>query len=350
MSPGPTTRPRSPRATPSSCRCGTPSPEADRGCWPRPLGPPGQLKGGRASRATERRPAQRHTRAERSRSSSGARVPLHRSARGNRPAPRLPARPGRAGPRGDGRSTAPGGGEGKGAPGRGAQGAGAVAEIDAEDDLAGQVGRYAHARQFKRLHKALRRLKGYTGRVLRDIERQLGRVPEGTLRARLVEMIALVNRLLAQKPKDKSKLYSLHEPAGGGGESPRGRPGRTPAPAPLPGRRCRRWPGPAATPPARTRSGGACASLRRRPGPGPARGTKTCRSRDCRCLPPSGPARCAPAHPRCPPCGPCRTGQVRRLWPPDACRPCLLYTSDAADQRSSVDLGGRRIITKKKSQ
>ena len=33
--------------------------------------------------------------------------------------------------------------------------------------------------------------------------------------------------------------------------------------------------------------------------------------------------------------------------------PCLLYTSDAADERSSVDLGGRRIIknkTKKKKK
>ena len=30
------------------------------------------------------------------------------------------------------------------------------------------------------------------------------------------------------------------------------------------------------------------------------------------------------------------------------CRRCLLYTSDAADERSSVDLGGRRIIKKKK--
>ena len=29
--------------------------------------------------------------------------------------------------------------------------------------------------------------------------------------------------------------------------------------------------------------------------------------------------------------------------------PCLLYTSDAADERSSVDLGGRRIIKKKKT-
>ena len=33
-----------------------------------------------------------------------------------------------------------------------------------------------------------------------------------------------------------------------------------------------------------------------------------------------------------------------RLWT------CLLYTSDAADERSSVDLGGRRIIKKKKNR
>ena len=32
------------------------------------------------------------------------------------------------------------------------------------------------------------------------------------------------------------------------------------------------------------------------------------------------------------------------------CGACLLYTSDAADERSSVDLGGRRIIKKKKTQ
>jgi IS5 family transposase len=79
--------------------------------------------------------------------------------------------------------------------------------------LARQVGRYAHARQFKRMRKALKKLKGYAGRVLRDIERQLDRLEDGPLKTRLVEMIALVNRLLAQKPKDKKKLYSLHEPA-----------------------------------------------------------------------------------------------------------------------------------------
>ena len=35
-------------------------------------------------------------------------------------------------------------------------------------------------------------------------------------------------------------------------------------------------------------------------------------------------------------------------WTADAkVTTCLLYTSDAADERSSVDLGGRRIIKKK---
>ena len=34
----------------------------------------------------------------------------------------------------------------------------------------------------------------------------------------------------------------------------------------------------------------------------------------------------------------------------DSAGACLLYTSDAADERSSVDLGGRRILKKKKKQ
>mgnify|MGYP003381446709 CR=1 FL=1 len=43
-------------------------------------------------------------------------------------------------------------------------------------------------------------------------------------------------------------------------------------------------------------------------------------------------------------------GKAARAGPDDSIRPlgCLLYTSDAADERSSVDLGGRRIIKKKK--
>ncbi|UZO94747.1 IS5 family transposase [Roseomonas mucosa] len=78
--------------------------------------------------------------------------------------------------------------------------------------LAGQVGRYAHARQFRRMRKALRTLKGYTGRILRDVERKLGAVPDGPLRDRINDRMALVTRLLRQTPKSPRKLYALHEP------------------------------------------------------------------------------------------------------------------------------------------
>ena len=37
---------------------------------------------------------------------------------------------------------------------------------------------------------------------------------------------------------------------------------------------------------------------------------------------------------------------AKHLRYPDQSYICLLYTSDAADERSSVDLGGRRIIKK----
>ena len=40
-------------------------------------------------------------------------------------------------------------------------------------------------------------------------------------------------------------------------------------------------------------------------------------------------------------------GHPRRV-PRDRVGGCLLYTSDAADERSRVDLGGRRILKKKK--
>ena len=39
-------------------------------------------------------------------------------------------------------------------------------------------------------------------------------------------------------------------------------------------------------------------------------------------------------------------GTRHRAARPASCS-CLLYTSEAADERSSVDLGGRRIIKKK---
>ena len=58
--------------------------------------------------------------------------------------------------------------------------------------LALQVGRYAHAKQFKRMRKALKKLKGYTGRVMRDLRRHLDDIPEGGLRDRIIAKLALV--------------------------------------------------------------------------------------------------------------------------------------------------------------
>ena len=78
--------------------------------------------------------------------------------------------------------------------------------------LAQQVGRYAHARQFKRMRKALRTLKGYTGRVLRDMRRQIDVIPQGAYRERVLDMLVLVSQLLHQTPKSKGKIYALHEP------------------------------------------------------------------------------------------------------------------------------------------
>ena len=43
-------------------------------------------------------------------------------------------------------------------------------------------------------------------------------------------------------------------------------------------------------------------------------------------------------------------GRHRPESEPGRAGPCLLYTSDAADERSSVDLGGRRIIKKKQKE
>ncbi len=74
-----------------------------------------------------------------------------------------------------------------------------------------QIGRYAHARQFKRMGKALRHLKTRVGRVHREVERKLDQVaPE--LQDKTRDLLHRTRRILAQKPKDKNKLYALHAP------------------------------------------------------------------------------------------------------------------------------------------
>ncbi len=69
------------------------------------------------------------------------------------------------------------------------------------------AGRYAHAKQFKRMGRELKYLKTRLGRLIRDIRRQ---VP--TPDAQLEHLLALCERLHAQQRGDKRKLYSLHEP------------------------------------------------------------------------------------------------------------------------------------------
>jgi transposase, IS5 family len=69
------------------------------------------------------------------------------------------------------------------------------------------AGRYAHARQFKRMRKELRKLKTWLGRVLRDVGRKVSD-PDDALHA----LLTLCHRLHLQQPTDTGKLYSLHEP------------------------------------------------------------------------------------------------------------------------------------------
>lgn len=77
--------------------------------------------------------------------------------------------------------------------------------------LAAQIGRYAHAKQFKRMRQALRTLRSRVGRVYRDVQRQMDSLPEQVC-TRLQSLLQRVGRILNQKPKDKHKLYALHAP------------------------------------------------------------------------------------------------------------------------------------------
>jgi IS5 family transposase len=77
--------------------------------------------------------------------------------------------------------------------------------------LAGQISRYAQAKQYKRMRKALRTLRSRVGRVMRDVDRQLDTVANDR-QAALQELIGRTKQILSQKQKDKNKLYALHAP------------------------------------------------------------------------------------------------------------------------------------------
>lgn len=72
------------------------------------------------------------------------------------------------------------------------------------------AGRYAHAKQFKRMRKEVKKLKNYLGRTVRDIERQIA--DSWDLTTTFAELLDKSKQLLSQEKTSKDKLYSLHAP------------------------------------------------------------------------------------------------------------------------------------------
>jgi IS5 family transposase len=71
--------------------------------------------------------------------------------------------------------------------------------------------RYAHAKQFKRANRALRKLKTYLGRVIRDIARKIDGDPG--LETKFAWLLSLARRVRAQERGQRGpKVYSLHAP------------------------------------------------------------------------------------------------------------------------------------------
>lgn len=74
-----------------------------------------------------------------------------------------------------------------------------------------QAGRYAHAKQYRRMQREIRKLRTWLGRVIRDVQRKAeaaGSEIAGTLKAKL----QLAQRLHQQRRDSKNKLYALHAP------------------------------------------------------------------------------------------------------------------------------------------
>ena len=74
-----------------------------------------------------------------------------------------------------------------------------------------RAGGYAHAKQFKRLRKVVRRQRTIVGIVIREIQRKMSAV-SAEMQVTLTLWLARAQRLVDQQPKDKNKLYALHAP------------------------------------------------------------------------------------------------------------------------------------------
>jgi IS5 family transposase len=77
-----------------------------------------------------------------------------------------------------------------------------------------KAGGYAHARQFRRLRRAVKRQRTILGIVLREIRRKLTTATMECAASldRLNTLLERAERIHKQQPKDKNKLYALYAP------------------------------------------------------------------------------------------------------------------------------------------
>jgi IS5 family transposase len=75
-------------------------------------------------------------------------------------------------------------------------------------------GGYAHAKQYRRLKRTVRRQRTIVAKLIREIERKMTLVVACTAQALqgLRTVLQRAVRLVSQSPKDKAKLYALHAP------------------------------------------------------------------------------------------------------------------------------------------
>ena len=77
--------------------------------------------------------------------------------------------------------------------------------------LCRKAGGHAHARQFKRLRRVVKRQRTILGIVLREVRRKMTGLSQ-EISTRLNAWLERAERIQRQKPKDKNKLYALHAP------------------------------------------------------------------------------------------------------------------------------------------
>ncbi len=84
---------------------------------------------------------------------------------------------------------------------------------DEGKSLRRRAGGYAHAKQFKRLRRTLKRQRTVLGIVMREVRRKMVNLdPQQAAVIRLNRVLERAERLRTQQPKDKNKLYAMHAP------------------------------------------------------------------------------------------------------------------------------------------